>query len=446
MKQIHCLAIGLLFMLGIGLIIGCDDYHEVVTEDGVTLKMKRYRPAVDAPFRENQQPILLLPGNMSNMNEFLVHTSEEKKKDYAAMELPADAAEWAIGEPYIEEDPMKYYSLAHYLWVKGYDVWLGNYRGTGRKEYKSENGSNITNIDIWACFDTPAFIEKVKEETGLKPVIGGHSTGSIVSEIYLQGAYIDIDEFNAADGKYIPHVKNDPALAAIRNSEIKGFIGIDPAGLTPIATPLLLDNPLTWAVQGLPLRIPFDEIMVTLLGDHRLGAIPVLAIEVVMGAAKALAPVDITGIVDMLYISNPQNINNYVEDFFARYALSSFYMRGASQFVDMALHLTLREHYKNGEENKNRNVPPDPGTAGDDLYSYSENMYLMSVPSFFLLSELDGLVKTELVIESVIEAKEYNVNDEWYEMPGTGHMDVTASLNAPTFFYPKLGAWLEKIK
>lgn len=422
------------------------EYHEVVTADGLTLKMKRYHPTKDAPFRTNQQPILILPGNMSNMNEFLMHTPDAKKDAYADMQLPEDIADWAVGEPYIAADPLKYYSVAHYLWVEGYDVWLGNYRGTGRKEYKSELGNQYTNIDIWACFDTPAFIEKVKKETGLNPIIGGHSTGAFVSEAYLQGAYMDMDEYNAAAGEYNPHVKHDPILASIRNSEIKGFIGIDPAGLTPVPVTFLLDNMLTWAAMGLALWIPFDPIMETLLGDTGLGNIPYLAIEVVMGAAGALAPIDITGIFPALYISNPFNNNKYVEDFFARYCLSNAPMRGTAQFMDMAIHTSLREHYKNGEENRYRNVPPNPGTEDDDMYSYDEHMNMMSVPAFVMFSELDALVKTELIIEHLMEAKTYNVNDEWHELADTGHMDVTAANNAPTEFYPKLGAWLKKIK
>ena len=426
--------------------VSLPELYEAVTADGITLKMKRYRPGEDAPFRKDHQPVLLLPGIMSNMNEFLLHTPDAKKNDYADMELPDDIAGWAIGEPYIVTDPMKYYSLAHYLWVKGYDVWLGNYRGTGRKEYASDPGHKYTNLDIWACMDTPAFIEKIKEVTGLNPVIGGHSTGAFVTEVYLQGAYIDIDEYNAAAGEYIPHVKFDPDLASDRNSKIKGFIGIDPAGLTDVPVLIIMDSVINWKILHLALWIPFDRIMETLLGDTRLGSIPYLIIKVTMGAAKALAPYDPTGIIPALYISNPDNNNKYVMDFFARYCLSSFPVRAQAQYMNMAINGVLRESFKNGQENKDRILPPTPGAENDDVYSYDEHMHTMTVPAFFMLSELDSLVKTEYVLEHVAYAKTYNENDEWYVMPETGHMDLTASNNAPTFFFPKLGAWLDKIK
>ena len=35
-------------------------------------------------------------------------------------------------EPYIKADKMRYYSLAHYLWLQGFDPWFVNYRDTGR--------------------------------------------------------------------------------------------------------------------------------------------------------------------------------------------------------------------------------------------------------------------------------------------------------------------------
>ncbi len=46
----------------------------------------------------------------------------------------------------------------------------------------------MTSLDTWAIYDTRAAIRKVYEVTGKHPVIGGHSTGGLVSYVYLQGA------------------------------------------------------------------------------------------------------------------------------------------------------------------------------------------------------------------------------------------------------------------
>ncbi|HQP32019.1 MAG TPA: alpha/beta fold hydrolase, partial [Deltaproteobacteria bacterium] len=174
--------------------MAADGLFSTVTDDGVTLKMLRYRPVPGATFREDGQPVLLFPGIVCNMNAFLSHTPDERIHDYAGMTLPTPIADWAKDDPTIQADPMRYYSLAHYLWLKGYDVWLANYRGTGRGEFKSDKGNLMTNNDVWGILDVDACVKKVVEVTGKAPFIGGHSTGGFSCYAYLQGASFDLDE------------------------------------------------------------------------------------------------------------------------------------------------------------------------------------------------------------------------------------------------------------
>ncbi len=68
-----------------------DGLYTVQADDGVALKMRRYRPSEEAPFREGSQPVVLFSGILTNMNEFLTHTPEERKAAYAGMTLPEPA-------------------------------------------------------------------------------------------------------------------------------------------------------------------------------------------------------------------------------------------------------------------------------------------------------------------------------------------------------------------
>ena len=108
----------------------------------------------------------------------------------------------------------------------------------------------MNTLDTWATLDAPAAIAKVKSVTGKRMFIGGHSTGGLVAYNYLQGAYMEYGISSASWAKkayyqlcyklgYQPHVKGSAALAQTRNADVKGFIGLDPAGVP--ALPNLLD-------------------------------------------------------------------------------------------------------------------------------------------------------------------------------------------------------------
>ena len=157
-----------------------DGVFTAVTDDGINLKVKRYRPSTNAGFNAKGMPVLLFPGIICNMNQFIMQTPEARKSSYRDMKLPEPLADWAKGDPYIDEDPLLYYSIAHYLWSRGYDPWLANYRGVGRGECKSQKGSVYTNLDVWAALDVSACVKLVRSTTGKALVIGGHSTGGRV--------------------------------------------------------------------------------------------------------------------------------------------------------------------------------------------------------------------------------------------------------------------------
>ncbi len=423
-----------------------DGLYTAITEDGVNLKMKRYRPSPEADFNETQ-PVLLFPGILCNLNEFMPHTKEERQNDYKDMTLDEPIAQWAVDDEYIENDPMMYFSIAHYLWLKGYDPWLANYRGIGRGDFRSQKGNIRTNLDIWASLDAPAFVEKIYNETGNYPVIGGHSTGGFVAYAYLQGTYMDIDELNRGyENGFIAPVKSDPELAVLRNSQIKGFIAIDP-GLIP-RVPDFADNILVWLLVGTPMYLDFGNLMEEVVNPIVTNSgIIITAVDLIFGmiyrADQALGEfLDIFGYLNFWYV---HNTHPNVEDYFARYGLASTYMGSLAQWGNVSLRHRIREHWQNGEENKNILIPPEPDPLNDNYYYYDEHMDRVTVPTIAVLSSSSGLVGSDDVIENLMNSKTFHENDEYYEIPDSAHVDIVCGLNGPTNTFQKIGNWLSKV-
>ncbi|MEM4541397.1 MAG: hypothetical protein QXP46_07860, partial [Archaeoglobaceae archaeon] len=154
------------------------EIHTVKTADGVSIKLLHY--CYKGVCNNGAQPIVLFSGLMANMNEYLAHTPAELKSRYAPYYSQMPIASWAQNDPNVKADPLLQHSLAYYLWKKGYDVWLVNYRGTGYDTMKSQKGSVYVSLDVWAMYDTPAAINYVYSKTGKNPIIGGHSTGGLV--------------------------------------------------------------------------------------------------------------------------------------------------------------------------------------------------------------------------------------------------------------------------
>lgn len=414
------------------------------TADGMELKIKRYRPTPNHNYR-NGTPVVLTPGITLNINQFDVHTPEGARR--YRFELPADAPAWARNDPTIQRDPMKYFSMAHYLYERGYDVWMGNYRGVGRGDFKSERGRANTNLDVWCALDYPAIVETVIAMTGKKPVIGGHSTGGLCAYLYLQGYTMNANVVKG--GVYLPHASASAIVAASRNDKVAGFLGIDPAGTPILAYEFLLDNPLIFGILGFDFYVDLDTILPTL--------IPLLPPEVTSGVIDTLfdligfaadsAPgslpqwADLFGALDFW---STESMNMYVEDFHARLAFSSFYLGGFSQYADWGVNGVFREHWQNGFFNTLVAMPPDP-SPNDGYYYFADNMSRMTVPAFSVFSESSGLVDTQTMLGILYDGKTYHPKDDWIEVPNTGHIDVVNGDYAPTVSFPAMADWLDQL-
>ena len=451
-------------------------HYVAVTDDGVQVQMRRYRPSTADTFRVGKQPVVLFSGILMNMNVFMINTPKDQQSSYSTMTLPTSLADWAyerdangnlvydnqgnlVAEEHIAEDPMKYYSLAFYLWLKGYDVWVANYRNTGHDSYRT-NGRPvqsvyIVSLDSWTTLDAPAVIDKVRSITGIDPVIGGHSTGGFCSYSYLQGAYTDyggatdkVAAYEAAyDAGYLPHVKGDAVLALLRNSHVKGFIALDPAGQPPM--PQYLNTPLVWSILDLKIYIPMDTVSEDLLAAVPTNTLTTFVTVIFEGFEELNAAFTADGLQDNLFgvadFWNPANMDPYVEDFTTRYGFSSSSLRCIAQYIDNGLNECTREYWQNGAENKSLAEGPTPNPGNDGYYYYSQNMDKLTVPTIAILSTQGALVDPNIVISSIMAKKTPNPLDEIHIIEGTAHIDLVMGLKAPTEEYPLIGAWLEKV-
>ena len=414
------------------------------TADGVQIKMRRYRPSPDADYSAGT-PVVLFPGITLNNNQFHIYSPPWLNSYH--YRLPADAPDWALNDPVIQEDNLKLFSLAHYLYRQGYDVWMPTYRGVGKGGYDSEHGHANTNLDVWCALDVPAAIEKVIGVTGKKPIIGGHSTGGLCSYLYLQG--VTMDAAVVAAGEYLPHVTSSEALALQRNQQVLGFLGLDPAGIPFYPYSQLLDNENTFASLGRDALVDLDAslpwVMSVLPPIIVSGALD-LTFKTITALADAFPKwlpdwANLFGGIDFWHTAN---MNGYVEDFHARMVISSFYMGVTAQYSDWAINGVFREHWQNGAENVDLVMPPDR-VPEDGYYYYSDNMSRMTVPAFSVFSDSSALVDTDTMVGLLYESKTAHPLDDWIEVPGTAHIDVVNGNQAPTVSFPAIAEWLNSL-
>ncbi|MBC7248281.1 MAG: alpha/beta hydrolase [Actinobacteria bacterium] len=406
------------------------DRYTARTADGVDLALKRYRPDPQAPFRKGRQPVILMPGLLSNMNEFDVCTPPGERYN---VKLPSTLAPWAQGDPYIARDPMRYYSLAHYLWNQGYDVWLVNYRGEGKGSYVS-GGMGGYSIDDLGVYDVPAAVEKVYEVTRRHPVYIGHSMGSSMAYIFLQGARYE----DAPD----PHVVSDPALVRERNAgrgrqSLKGLVVLDgPMGTTgvnaafdPVIFQVLRDR---WYLNLRWLNPILDMFANNTYQLYR----------VLWFFCQLLNWPDL-GFLNLLLSTNPNNIHSEVNRYFLKYAVDGMSTRTVAQFSSAYATKRFREDWYNGVDDSTVPVPPAPA-PGDGYYYYSDHLGLISLPALVIADNTVDITHPD-DIKNFYLGKARHRLDSFLRFPNTAHVDLVAGLNGPTEVFPAIGDWLKKL-
>jgi pimeloyl-ACP methyl ester carboxylesterase len=420
-------------LLPIGLAYAANNQAEnfrATTADGASIALKRYRPEAGAPFNDRAQPVVFMPGASANFNEFDIRTPEGKSYNVT---LPANLPDWARDDPYIARDPMKFYSVAYYLYDHGYDVWLANYRGQGRAPNRSSSAWNAA-LDQFGIYDVDAAVRLVRRVTGKKPVYVGHSMGCTIALIYLQGAVFQ--------GGWNPHVVSDPAQVAERNGgegpgALKGLVDLD-GPLTP-ATKIAVPD-IAWLAMLFPIYINLRPVS-KLVGEGV--AEPVMFIEQVLWAIRQCLPPELDDLLAGLYAINPANMDINVLKYMAACVLDGLPTHAAAQFTDGIKYNCLREYYRNGFLGRLRIVPPPPA-PGDGFYYYSDNLAKISLPSLTLMDGTLDLTDPADV-RKFYDRKTRNPLDECRLMTGTAHVDLVDGLSAPFETFPAIGNWLDRL-
>lgn len=114
------------------------------------------------------------------------------------------------------------FSFAQFLYQQGYDVWIGNFRGSGTEGFQSAapQGPRHWNVEDYVTQDLPALMEKVEQATGTTPLLVAHSMGAWAIDGYLAGLKAVND--SESPSKYVW----DTRLSKERQARVRGVVTI----------------------------------------------------------------------------------------------------------------------------------------------------------------------------------------------------------------------------
>jgi pimeloyl-ACP methyl ester carboxylesterase len=358
-----------------------DDYppelFEVPTEDGLVLRGKRYA-------NPGAQPLILMAGFSGN--GFNYDIAVEKT------------------------------NFALYMARKGYDVWVANFRATGRKPYRSDSGDYSHHIQDLCIYDAPALVSVITERTGMKPVIFGHSMGGVVCYGYLQGADYRLDEG-------VRRLVSDPDLARERNEAV--------AGVVSLAGPASFYWPMTsryyWLVAS-PVSRLFLRAFTVLLRRLSARPRPVPIEDSVVGLirrAPRLAYLVLRA--GYYFFANLENIDPEMMMESAVSGMSDVSVREQFQLVDALLTRDLI-------------ASPIDGALEGEPHNMTRHMHMITAPILFVAAELDAVHPAVLYrdgFEQVgSQVKEYKC------FTGYGHVDLIQGYGIRDTVLPYVARWL----
>ena len=308
-------------------------------------------------------------------------------------------------------------NFALYMARRGFDVWVCNFRGTGRKPYKSDPGDFSHYIQDLCVYDLPALVARVGNETGSKPVLVGHSMGAVVCYGYLQGARYDTD---GGAGRLV----SDRELSRGRNEGVAALVSM--AGPASFYWPK--DSRYYWLV-GNPVSRLFLRAFRAVLRRLCARPVPVPVESSATGMIKRAPRLSYPLI--RLALSFFANVRNMDRELMMESALS-----GASD-------VSVREQFQLIDALITGDLIA--GTAGGDCtpHNLTLNMGMITAPVLFAAAEFDAVHPAVLYRDGFLRVSS-RVKD-FRCFTGYGHVDLIQGHGIGDDVLPYVAGWLEKV-
>ncbi len=357
------------------------ELFEFETEDGVTLRGKRYP-------NPGATPVILMGGFMGNGFNY----------DVAYEEC----------------------NFALYLARRGFDVWAANFRGTGRAPYKSECDGFGHGIEDIAVYDVPALVTGVSEATGMKPAIFGHSMGGTVSYGFLQGV-----EYVEEDG--VKRLRPDRELAEKRNDQVAAVVSI--AG--PVCFRWPTHNKFYWMMASPPARLIFRGLRA--LVSRIVPLVAQVPVEQVVTAMFNFSP-RLGYFLARIALDGYINMKNTNTAHFLETVLSGgsdVSTREVYQLFDAL----ITHDFTEGSSLVDEGVR--------DPYNFSNGVGTITAPILFITGGRDA-VDSQAVYEWGFQRVSSDVKD-FKNFEDYGHIDLLMGQDAAGSVFPCVADWLEGV-
>jgi pimeloyl-ACP methyl ester carboxylesterase len=293
-------------------------------------------------------------------------------------------------------------SLAEYLWVQGFEVWIIHSRGTGGSSGRWHSCS----LDDFAASDIPAVIEYVAQRNTRKPIYVGHSQGGNTALMSLMGACKLVDGTVFLSDEHA-EARQSKLKALVTLGSFLDFTFSKRSSLQDFAQKGVVLN-----LFGRRLHIINSSLLLKLTGILTFIPIPVgLTLRQKMLARRSLrmllAPLTLTlnffsrlTVWEFLY-----HIPN-VSDADRRYL---FY-----KTLDATFWRILAQHY--------RAVKEGAMWSFDRSVNYSASYHRLWLPVSFVSMELDSLADPLMMKEAMFKAVSSS-EKSYAEWEGQGHED-----------------------
>lgn len=357
------------------------ELFEVATDDGLTLRGKRYRS-------DGAVPVILMAGFSGNGFDY----------DLAFEEC----------------------NFALYLARRGYDVWVANFRATGREPYKSDTGDFSHSIEDVAIYDVPALVRGVAAATGKKPVIVGHSMGGVVSYGFLQGVGYAEEE---GGRRVVP----DQALSAERNEAVAAVVSV--AG--PVCFRWPKDSRFHWLLETPLSRLVLRGVAAALRRVNEVT--PRVRVEsMVVGMLTRVPWLGYSLLkAGLLFFANLENVS--------REAFLELLLSGSSD-------VSFLEAYQLADSMLKKDfteMTALPGGFKGEPHNFTRAIGMVTAPILFITGDLDA-VNHKTTFRYGYEGVSSEVKD-FKCFVGYGHLDLLMGLEARETVFTYVADWLDDV-